>query len=40
MKETVSIRVEKKVLERLRRQKVHPREPYSDVIKRLLKAVE
>lgn len=36
MAETVSVRIGKKTLEELKRLKVHPRETYDDVIKKVL----
>ena len=35
--EKVSVKIGKDILEKLRKQKVHPREPYDDVLRRLLK---
>jgi predicted CopG family antitoxin len=34
--EKTSIKVDKKLLEELKSLKIHPREPYEDVIKRLV----
>jgi len=37
MVEKVSVKIGKDTLEELKRLKVHPREPYDDVIRRLIK---